>query len=116
MDIDFSKKEEREGYLQTKLDDLLEGINASYGQSLLDELMLRLEATIDDFNKEVDELMGSLKKSSEEKEKLIQQIKSGETIKVDSISEISQTDPKENENEEESRALSEWEKKLEGIS
>ncbi|MGY8751827.1 MAG: hypothetical protein ACKVKJ_07310 [Fidelibacterota bacterium] len=116
MDIDFSKKEEREGYLQTKLDDLLEGINASYGQSLLDELMLRLEATIDDFNKEVDELMGSLKKSSEEKEKLIQQIKSGEAIKVDSISEISQTDPKENENEEESRALSEWEKKLEGIS
>jgi len=116
MDIDFSKKEEREGYLQTKLDDLLEGINASYGQSLLDELMLRLEATIDDFNKEVDELMGSLKKSSEEKEKLIQQIKSGEAIKVDSISEISQTDPKEKENEEESRALSEWEKKLEGIS
>jgi hypothetical protein len=116
MDIDFSKKEEREGYLQTKLDDLLEGINASYGQSLLDELMLRLEATIDDFNKEVDELMGSLKKSSKEKEKLIQQIKSGEAIKVDSISEISQTDPKENENEEESRALSEWEKKLEGIS
>ena len=99
MDIDFSKKEEREGYLQTKLDDLLEGINASYGQSLLDELMLRLEATIDDFNKEVDELMGSLKKSSEEKEKLIEGIKSS-AKSVDSISEISQTDPKENENEE----------------
>ena len=118
MDIDFSKKEEREGYLQTKLDDLLDGINASYGQSLLDELMIRLEATIDDFNKEVDELMGSLKKSSEEKEKLIQQIKSGEKIKSDSKSEAPQDDTisKEDESEEELRELSEWEKKLEGIS
>ena len=68
MSIDFSKKEQREGYLQNKLDDLLDGINASYGQSLLDELMIRLEATIDDFNKEVDDLMDSLKKSSDEKE------------------------------------------------
>jgi hypothetical protein len=59
MSIDFGKKEAREGYLQTKLDDLLDGINASYGQSLLDELMSRLEATIDDFNKEVDTLMDS---------------------------------------------------------
>ena len=66
MSIDFSKKEQREGYLQNKLDDLLDGINASYGQSLLDELMIRLEATIDDFNKEVDDLMDSLKKSSDE--------------------------------------------------
>ena len=68
MSIDFSKKEDREGYLQAKLDDLLDGINASYGQSLLDELMVRLETTIDDFNKEVDDLMDSLKKSSDEKE------------------------------------------------
>ena len=74
MGIDFSKKEEREGYLQSKLDDLLDGINASYGQALLDELMLRLESTVDDFNKEVDDLMGSLKKSSKEKEKLIQKM------------------------------------------
>ena len=116
MDIDFSKKEEREGYLQTKLDDLLDGINSSYGQSLLDELMLRLEATIDDFNKEVDDLMGSLKKSSEEKEKLIQQIKSGEKIKSDSKSNGTSEDSKSKDNEEESRELSEWEKKLEGIS
>ena len=51
MSIDFAKKEAREGYLQSKLDDLLDGINASYGQTLLDELMSRLEATVDDFNK-----------------------------------------------------------------
>ena len=105
MSIDFSKKEQREGYLQNKLDDLLDGINASYGQSLLDELMIRLEATIDDFNKEVDDLMDSLKKSSDEKEKLLQQIKSGEI--EDSKDDISQqTDSEASEDKQE---LSEWE-------
>ena len=112
MSIDFGKKEAREGYLQTKLDDLLDGINASYGQSLLDELMSRLEATIDDFNKEVDTLMDSLKKSSEEKEKLIQLIKAGKTTKADAEGESTKDKPEI----EEDRELSEWEKRLEGMS
>lgn len=110
MSIDFANKEAREGYLQSKLDDLLDGINASYGQALLDELMSRLEATVDDFNKEVDELMGSLKKSSAEKEKLIQQIKAGE------ISAAEKASPDKELEDEEPRELSEWEKRLEGIS
>ena len=110
MSIDFGKKEAREGYLQAKLDDLLDGINSSYGQSLLDELMSRLEATINDFNKEVDDLMGSLKKSSEEKEKLIEKIKAGEPPKDEEKSSDQVEDG------EEKRELSEWEKRLEGIS
>ena len=112
MSIDFSKKEQREGYLQNKLDDLLDGINASYGQSLLDELMIRLEATIDDSNKEVDDLMDSLIKSSDEKEKLLQQIKSGE------IEDSKEDEPKSSDSEssDEKQELSEWEKRLEGIS
>jgi len=113
MSIDFGKKEAREGYLQAKLDDLLDGINSSYGQALLDELMSRLEATINDFNKEVDELMGSLKKSSEEKEKLIEKIKAGQPPKVE---EKSSDQVEETEDGEEKRDLSEWEKRLEGIS
>ena len=113
MSIDFGKKEAREGYLQAKLDDLLDGINSSYGQALLDELMSRLEATINDFNKEVDELMGSLKKSSEEKEKLIEKIKAGEPLKVEGKPS---DQVEEAEDGEEKRDLSEWEKRLEGIS
>ena len=112
MSIDFSKKEQREGYLQNKLDDLLDGINASYGQSLLDELMIRLEATIDDFNKEVDDLMDSLKKSSDEKEKLLQQIKSGE---LDNVATPDASSADESPSAEKTE-LSEWEKRLEGIS
>ena len=112
MTMDFSKKEDREGYLQAKLDDLLDGINASYGQSLLDELMVRLETTIDDFNKEVDDLMDSLKKSSDEKEKLMQKIKSGESKKSpkDDKAAASSDDVSD-----EDRDLSEWEKRLEGM-
>ena len=116
MSIDFGKKEAREGYLQTKLDDLLDGINASYGQSLLDELMSRLEATIDDFNKEVDTLMDSLKKSSEEKEKLIQKIKAGKTPKADAEGAHSGESTGKKSEIEEDRELSEWEKRLEGIN
>ena len=109
MSIDFSKKEEREGYLNAKLDDLLDGINSSYGQSLLDELMVRLETTIDDFNKEVDDLMDSLKKSSDEKEKLMQQIKASEPDEpLDATTSSDDTETEE-------RDLSEWEKRLEGM-
>ena len=109
MSIDFSKKEEREGYLNAKLDDLLDGINSSYGQSLLDELMVRLETTIDDFNKEVDDLMDSLKKSSDEKEKLMQQIKANEPDEPHDPT-VSSDDTGTEE-----RDLSEWEKRLEGM-
>ena len=108
MSMDFSKKEDREGYLQAKLDDLLDGINASYGQSLLDELMVRLETTIDDFNKEVDDLMDVLKKSSDEKEELMQKIKSGDMDNSD--------EPPSETNVSEEKDLSEWEKRLEGKS
>ena len=108
MSMDFSKKEDREGYLQAKLDDLLDGINASYGQSLLDELMVRLETTIDDFNKEVDDLMDVLKKSSDEKEELKQKIKSGDIDNSD--------EPPSETNVSEEKDLSEWEKRLEGKS
>ena len=108
MSMDFSKKEDREGYLQAKLDDLLDGINASYGQSLLDELMVRLETTIDDFNKEVDDLMDVLKKSSDEKEELMQKIKSGDIDNSD--------EPESETNVSEGKDLSEWEKRLEGKS
>jgi len=109
MSIDFSKKEEREGYLNAKLDDLLDGINSSYGQSLLDELMVRLETTIDDFNKEVDDLMDSLKKSSDEKEKLMMQIKANEP------DELQDETASSDDTVTEERDLSEWEKRLEGM-
>ncbi|MFQ6611542.1 MAG: hypothetical protein ACE5D2_00380 [Fidelibacterota bacterium] len=108
MAIDLNNKEGRVGYLQAKLDDLLEGINASYGQALVDELMERLEAAIQDFNEEVQYLMASLKENSTRQEELLKKIKAGEVVGT----ETSETDQEE---ESDPKELSEWEKRLEGL-
>lgn len=113
MSIDFDSKEGREGYLQAKMDDLLEGINNSYGQALLDELMARLEMTINDFNEEVQGLMNTLKENSTEKERLLKQIKSGEMAGTQSAN-VSKDSPALEDVPEQERSA--WEKRLEGIS
>ena len=46
MTIDFESKDGRQNYLNEKLDNLLSGINASYGQVLLDELVTRVDGQI----------------------------------------------------------------------
>ena len=66
----FENKENRLEYLDQKLDDLLSGINATYGQDLLDELVIRLQRTIVDFNEEVEKIMGNLKDNSEKKNQM----------------------------------------------
>ena len=75
--------------------------------------MVRLETTFDDFNKEVDDLMDSLKKSSDEKEKLMQKIKSGESKKSP---KEHKTAASSDDVSDEDRELSEWEKRLEGMN
>lgn len=109
MAIDFDKEESRQAYLNTKLDDLLEGINESYGKALLDELLQRLEHTIADFNEEVASLLEQLKSNAELKDKLLEEIKSeeerGEEVKTEGEKESL---PEENE-------MSEWEKRVEKL-
>ncbi len=113
MSIDFDSKEGREGYLQAKMDDLLEGINNSYGQALLDELMARLDMTISDFNEEVQGLMNALKENSTKKEQLLQRIKSGELAGTQAANISKDSTALEDVPEQEQSA---WEKRLEGIS
>ncbi len=96
------------GYLQAKLDDLLEGINASYGQALVDELIERLEATIQDFNEEVQSLMAILKENSSRQEALLKKLKSGE------LDETPAGEPGAGGTST-PQELSEWEKRLEGL-
>ena len=71
MTIDFESKDGRQNYLNEKLDNLLSGINASYGQFLLDELVTRLQRTLADFNEEVEGIMGDLKDSSDRRNQII---------------------------------------------
>ena len=62
MAKELNTKEGRSSFLKDYLDDLLLGINDSYGPILLDELEKRLEKTISDFNGEIEEAFSLLKK------------------------------------------------------
>jgi hypothetical protein len=48
--------------LQGKLSEIFDGIDDYYSQSILDELINRIDATIDDFNKDFKSLVGTLNK------------------------------------------------------
>ena len=86
----------RKKYLNDKLDNLLDGINDSYGKMLLEELVARLETTIKDFNDEIIDLCSQLSEKEKERQHVIEMMKSEDTS----------TD---------SETSAEWEKKLEEI-
>lgn len=109
MTIDFESKDGRQNYLNEKLDNLLSGINASYGQVLLDELVTRLQRTLADFNEEVGGIMGDLKESSDRRNQIIHDLMEGnETASGSAPSDGGETLAGGAE-------MSEWEKRLEGM-
>jgi hypothetical protein len=117
MSIDFENKENRLKYLDEKLDNLLSGINSTYGQALLDELIIRLERTINDFNEEVENIMGSLKDNSDRKNKIIHDLMEGSQPSIGNSS-LNKSDDKLKDDEDDGKdkpEMSEWEKKLEGL-
>ena len=113
MSIDFESKDGRNNYLSEKLDDLLGGINASYGQVLLDELVTRLQRTLNDFNEEVEGIMGELKDSSDRRSQIIHDLMQGKELSQQdsSTGEIENNEDTEQDTSE----MSEWEKRLEGM-
>ena len=112
MSIDFDNQAGRENYLNEKLDNLLSGINATYGQVLLDELMIRLQRTITDFNEEVQSIMNDLKVSSERRSHLIHDLMEGKDL---SPSKTDSDEPDESDvSSDDAPEMSEWEKRLEG--
>ncbi len=106
MSIDLQNEKGRQDYLSSKLDDLLDGINESYGRELLNELISRLATTISDFNEEISELMDHLKDNSDKKEQLLH------NIMVHEQDEDASTDNPEGQP---SREISDWEKRLEAL-
>ena len=111
MSIDFDNKDSRQNYLNEKLDNLLSGINNTYGQVLLDELVTRLQRTLDDFNEEVQEIVGDLKESSDRRNQIIHDLMEGkeatqsEDVPKPESGITSGPDTSE---------MSEWERRLEG--
>ena len=74
MNMDFGKKEDRTKYLEEKFDNLLDVIGESYGNVLMEELISRLDVTIDEFNQEISNLFNSLKEKELERQSLLKGI------------------------------------------
>jgi len=107
MSIDLDTTEGRKKYLSDKLDDLLDGINDSYGKILLDELIIRLELTVKDFNEEMKVLVDQLVKKEKERQQILEMMKSSESV---DLSETVADDAAEVDVDVSD--LSEWEQKL----
>jgi hypothetical protein len=98
MAIDLNTSDGRKKFISESLEDLLTGINDSYGPIILGELQSRLESTISEFNEEISEAFGLLKQRDENRKAFYK-----ETIEESS----SRNDSND------TKAL--WEKKLEEI-
>ena len=119
MSIDLDSTEGRKQYLSEKLDDLLEGINDSYGTLLMEELLARLELTVKDFNDEMKVLCDQLVTKEKERQQLMEMLKTTDGIPApapntqEPTQDTSETvDPGHMEIEELDKDVPEWEKKL----
>ena len=119
MSIDLDSTEGRKQYLSEKLDDLLEGINESYGTLLMEELLARLELTVKDFNDEMKNLCDDLVTKEKERQQLMEMLKTTDGIPAPAPDTQQRTpdtseavDPGHMEIEEPEEDVPEWEKKL----
>ena len=119
MSIDLDSAEGRKQYLSEKLDDLLEGINESYGTLLMEELLSRLELTVKDFNDEMKNICDDLVNKEKERQHLLEMIKTSDSIPEQTLSPkqttTSDSEPRDItpiEIEEIDEDVPEWEKKL----
>ena len=119
MSIDLDSTEGRKHYLSEKLDDLLEGINDSYGTLFVEELLARLELTIKDFNDEMKNLCDELVKKEKERQQLLEMLKSADDMQeqapASTQTTVSDTEPEDIipiSIKEVDEDIPEWEKKL----
>ena len=69
--MEFGKKTDRLKYLEDKFDDLLYVISDTYGNVLKNELITRLDSTIEEFNSEMSSLFKSLQEKEVERQSLL---------------------------------------------
>ena len=119
MSIDLDSTEGRKQYLSEKLDDLLVGINDSYGTLLMEELLARLELTVKDFNDEMKVLCDQLVTKEKERQQLMEMLKTTDGLSAPaSDGAPAEQDASQSvetafvETEELGEDVPEWEKKL----
>ena len=116
MSIDLDYTAGRKQYLSEKLDDLLDGINQSYGTVLMEELLNRLELTIKDFNDEMKTLCNQMVIKQEERQHLLEMLRSKALIQSKTVtvndSESADNALVDNIDSESDEDTPLWEKKL----
>jgi hypothetical protein len=104
--------------LSAKLNEFLDGVGDSYGKVILDELVTRLEYTITDFKDEVGEVMEQMLENAANKKEILSNLiarESSPSSVDDSTVDTSSDSPQASSGEDDSREMSEWEKKLEKL-
>lgn len=105
------QNDEQKEFLVSKIDELIEGIGPGYSQAFLEELINRLEKTVEHFHEEVSELINSLKAQHSDREAKLDQLlkEGGESTIIEAESDESpEQQPTAAELE-----MSDWEKRLE---
>ena len=97
--VDLKSKEGRKSLISNNLDDLIVGVNDTYGPIILEELLKRIESTINEFNDEINNAFDILKNKDIERKKLYKEIKNNDLSK-----KVNKKHKK-----------TEWEKKIEEI-
>jgi hypothetical protein len=66
-------QKEKLNELQGKLDQIFDGLDDYYSQAILDELIIRIDSTINEFNKDFKSMISNLNKSPENDQNPVKQ-------------------------------------------
>ena len=118
MSTEINTKDQIAAMLSAKLNEFLDGVGDSYGKVILDELVTRLEYTITDFKDEVGEVMEQMLENAANKKEILSNLiarESSPSSVDDSTVDTSSDSSHASSGEDDSREMSEWEKKLEKL-
>ena len=105
-------------YLMDQFGSLMEQVGEGFGGPLQEELIRRLEQTIADFHQEVNEMLTTLKDTSEKRHAKLKEIwdnPDSANNESEDTSEDEETNKSSEAKEEEPAELSDWEKRLEAL-
>lgn len=105
-------------YLMDQFGSLMEQVGEGFGGPLQEELIRRLEQTIADFHQEVNEMLTTLKDTSEKRHAKLKEIwdnPDSANNESEDTSKDEESNTSSEDKEEEPAELSDWEKRLEAL-
>ena len=118
MSTEINTKDQIAAMLSAKLNEFLDGVSDSYGKVILDELVTRLEYTITDFKDEVGEIMEQMLENAANKKEILSNLiarESSASSGAGADADTSSDSLQQSAGTDDSRDMSEWEKKLEKL-